>query len=108
MNTQAAAQRAESSAFSKNTIYALFRVRLNLSLSVDLREHPIPIAILLVTLGLLTLLYNYSYRTIYLEAGKMAQSVSTHHIGRYNTECLSLISRIHVKADKARLGGTHL
>lgn len=73
MNAQAAPQRAESSAFSKNTKYALFRVRLNLSLSVDLCEHSI--AILLVTLGRLTLLYNYSYRTIDLEAGKMAQSV---------------------------------
>lgn len=55
--------------------YALFRLRLNLSFSVDLCEHPIPIAILLVTLGLLTLLYNSSYRTINLEAGKKAQSV---------------------------------
>lgn len=73
MNAQAAPQRAESSAFSKNIKYALFRVRLNLSLSVDLCEHSI--AILLVPLGLLTLLYNYFYRTIDLEAGKMAQSV---------------------------------
>lgn len=75
MNAQATPQRAESSAFTKNTKYALFRVRLNLSLSVNLCEHPIPIAILLVTLGLLTLLYNYFYRTINLEAGKMAKSV---------------------------------
>lgn len=73
MNAQAASQRAESSAFSKNIKYALFSVILNLSLSVDLCEHSI--AILLVILGRLTLLYNYSYRTIDLEAGKMAQSV---------------------------------
>lgn len=73
MNAQAASQRAESSAFSKNIKYALFRVILNLSLSVDLCEHSI--AILLVILGRLTLLYNYSYRTIDLQAGKMAQSV---------------------------------